>query len=327
MGRGEPRSGQGSAPLRWGSSRCSADPGTDPPMLIVDIIISGLMMGSFYGLMAIGLTLIFGILKVVNFSHGEFFMVGAYTYTLLLLKADVSIWIAVPSAFFLGTLVGLATERLLMRPLYRTYSEWGVMRDEYAIIVTFGLSLFLMNLANQIIGPYPFRGPNLVAVSRIEIGSLMVSGHRFVASLIALVVLAATYLFIRSSRWGKEIQAVAQNRLGASIAGINTAKASALVFSLSSGLVALSGALLAPLFHAYPAVGVFPALKSYVIVVLGGMGSALGSIVGGFLLSVLESLGATYISYAYRDTFGFLILMVVLIFRPQGLFGEKVREV
>jgi branched-chain amino acid transport system permease protein len=296
-------------------------------MLIVDIIISGLMMGSFYGLIAIGLTLIFGILKVVNFSHGEFFMVGAYTYTLLLLKANVSVWLAVPSAFLLGTLVGLATERLLMRPLYRTYSEWGVMRDEYAIIVTFGLSLFLMNLANQIIGPYPFRGPNLVAVSRIEIGTLMVSGHRFVASLIALGVLASTYLFIRSSRWGKEIQAVAQNRLGASIAGINTAKASALVFSLSSGLVALSGALLAPLFHAYPAVGVFPALKSYVIVVLGGMGSAIGSIVGGFLLSVLESLGATYISYAYRDTFGFLILMVVLIFRPQGLFGEKVREV
>jgi branched-chain amino acid transport system permease protein len=296
-------------------------------MLIIDIFVSGLMMGSFYGLMAIGLTLIFGILKVVNFSHGEFFMVGAYTYTLLLLKANVSVWLAVPSAFFLGTLVGLATERLLMRPLYRTYSEWGVMRDEYAIIVTFGLSLFLMNLANQIIGPYPFRGPNLVAVSRIEIGSLMVSGHRLAASLIALVVLASTYLFIRTSRWGKEIQAVAQNRLGASIAGINTAKASALVFSLSSGLVALSGALLAPLFHAYPAVGVFPALKSYVIVVLGGMGSAIGSIVGGFLLSVLESLGATYISYAYRDTFGFLILMVVLIFRPQGLFGEKVRQV
>jgi branched-chain amino acid transport system permease protein len=296
-------------------------------MLIVDIIISGLMMGSFYGLMAIGLTLIFGILKVVNFSHGEFFMVGAYAYTLLLLKGNVSVWIAVPSAFLLGTLVGYATERLLMRPLYRTYSEWGVMRDEYAIIVTFGLSLFLMNLANQIIGPYPFRGPNLVAVSRIEIGTLMVSGNRFVASLIALVVLASTYLFIRSSRWGKEIQAVAQNRLGASIAGINTAKASALVFSLSSGLVALSGALLAPLFHAYPAVGLFPALKSYVIVVLGGMGSAIGSIVGGFLLAVLESLGATYISYAYRDTFGFLILMIVLIFRPQGLFGEKVREV
>jgi branched-chain amino acid transport system permease protein len=284
-------------------------------------------MGAFYGLMAIGLTLVFGILKVVNFAHGEFFMVGAYTYTLLMLKAGVSVWIAAPSAFFVGTFVGLATERLLMRPLYRTYSEWGVMRDEYAIIVTFGLSLFLMNLANQIIGPYPYRGPDLVAVSRVEIGTLMVSAQRLVASLIALAVLASAHLFMRSSRWGKEIQAVAQNRLGASIAGINTAKASALVFAFSSGLVSLSGALLAPLFHAYPAVGVFPALKSYVIVVLGGMGSAIGSIVGGFLLGVLESLGATYISYAYRDTFGFLILMLVLIFRPRGLFGEKVREV
>ncbi len=296
-------------------------------MLALDITVIGLMMGAFYGLMAIGLTLIFGILKVVNFGHGEFFMIGAYTYTLLMLRANVSVWIAVPSAFLVGTLVGFATERLLMRPLYRTYSEWGVMRDEYAIIVTFGLSLFLMNLANQIIGPYPYRGPDLVAVSRVEIGSLMMSAQRLVASLIALIVLASAYLFMRSSRWGKEIQAVAQNRLGASIAGINTAKASALVFALSSGLVSLSGALLAPLFHAYPAVGVFPALKSYVIVVLGGMGSAIGSIVGGFLLGVLESLGATYISYAYRDTFGFLILMLVLLFRPHGLFGEKVREV
>jgi branched-chain amino acid transport system permease protein len=296
-------------------------------MLTLDITVTGLMMGSFYGLMAIGLTLIFGILKVVNFSHGEFFMIGAYTYTLLMLKASVSVWIAVPSAFLVGVLVGFATERLLMRPLYRTYSEWGVMRDEYAIIVTFGLSLFLMNLANQVIGPYPYRGPDLVAVSRVEIGSLMVSAQRLLASVLALAVLGLAYLFMRSSRWGKEVQAVAQNRLGASIAGINTAKASALVFALSSGLVSLSGALLAPLFHAYPAVGLFPALKSYVIVVLGGMGSAIGSIVGGFLLAVLESLGATYISYAYRDTFGFLILMLVLIFRPQGLFGEKVREV
>jgi branched-chain amino acid transport system permease protein len=296
-------------------------------MLIFDIIVTGLMMGAFYALMAIGLSLIFGILKVVNFAHGEFFMVGAYVYTLLALKAGIPLWLALPSAFVLGAVVGWLTERLLMRPLYEKYTTWGAMRDEYAIIVTFGLSLLLMNLANQIIGPYPYRGPQLVNLSRVEIGPLMISGHRLVASLVALLVLTSTHLFVRMSRWGKEIQAVAQNRLGASIAGINSARASALVLSLSGGIVALSGGLLAPLFHAFPAVGIFPALKSYVVVVLGGMGSIIGSIVGGFLLGVLESFGAVYISYAYRDTFGFVILILVLLFRPQGLFGEKVREV
>ncbi len=296
-------------------------------MLNFDIIVTGLMMGAFYGLMAVGLSLIFGILKVVNFAHGEFFMVGAYAYTLLSLKLGVPLWLALPSSFVAGMLVGWLTERLLMRPLYAKYTSWSVMRDEYAIIVTFGLSLFLMNLANQVVGPYPYRGPQLVDWSRVEIGPLMLSGHRLVASLLAFAMLVLTYSFVRYSRWGKEIQAVAQNRLGASIAGINSTKVSSTVFSLCGGIVAFSGGLLAPLFHAFPAVGVFPALKSYVVVVVGGMGSIIGSIVGGLLLGVLESFGAVYISYAYRDTFGFLILMLILLFRPQGLFGEKVRDV
>ncbi|MGA7877151.1 MAG: branched-chain amino acid ABC transporter permease [Desulfoferrobacter sp.] len=296
-------------------------------MLIFDIIITGLMMGAFYSLMAVGLSLIFGILKVVNFAHGEFFMVGAYTYTLLSLNLGIPLWLALPCSFLLGAVVGWLTERLLMRPLYDKYTTWSVMRDEYAIIVTFGLSLFLINLANQIIGPYPYRGPQLVDWSRIEIGPLMISGHRFVASLLASAMLAAIYLFVRYSRWGKEIQAVAQNRLGASISGINSTRVSSIVFSLCGGIVAFSGGLLAPLFHAYPAVGIFPALKSYVVVVIGGMGSIVGSIAGGLLLGLLESFGAVYISYAYRDTFGFIILMIVLLIRPHGLFGEKVREV
>jgi branched-chain amino acid transport system permease protein len=120
---------------------------------------------------------------------------------------------------------------------------------------------------------------------------------------------------------------VAQNRFGASIAGIDTRMVSMLVFALAGGLAALSGALLAPLFHASPDVGVLPALKSFVIVVLGGMGSPIGSLVGGLILGVLESMGALYISYTYRDTFAFVILIMVLLLRPQGLFGERAREV
>ena len=160
-----------------------------------------------------------------------------------------------------------------------------------------------------------------------ELGPMIIGGHRLVAGAVGVVVLGAAYLFIQHSFWGKQIRAVAQNRFGASIAGIDTRMVSMLVFALAGGLAALSGALLAPLFHASPDVGVLPALKSFVIVVLGGMGSPLGSLVGGLILGVLESLGALYISYTYRDTFAFVILILVLLLRPQGLFGERAREV
>jgi branched-chain amino acid transport system permease protein len=254
-------------------------------------------------------------------------MIGAFTYTLLALWLGVPLWLAIAGAILVGGVVGVIVERLLIRPLYEKFGDWQSMRDEYAIIVTFGLSLFLVNLANQIFGPYPFKGPDLTDVARFEIGPMIIGGQRLVAAAIGGVILVAAYTFIQYSFWGKQIRAVAQNRFGASIAGIDPRRVSMLVFALSGGLAALSGALLAPLFHATPDVGVLPALKSFVIVVLGGMGSPIGSIVGGLILGVLESLGALYISYTYRDTFAFVILILVLLLRPQGLFGERAREV
>src|SRR6516162_3772246 len=115
-------------------------------MLFLDLLGNGLIIVVFYALMAIGLSLIFGILKIVNFAHGEFYMVGAYVYTLTALTLDLSPWLALPLAFVAGTLVGLTVERLLMRPLYAGYASWGLMRDEYAVIVTFALSILLINL-------------------------------------------------------------------------------------------------------------------------------------------------------------------------------------
>ena len=296
-------------------------------MLLIDLTINGLIIGLFYALMAIGLSLIFGILRIVNFAHGEFYMIGAYAYTLIALFFGISPWLTLPCAFIAGMALGWATERLLMRPLYSGYANWGVMKDEYAVIITFALSLLLINLVDKVIGPNGYRGPSLVATTRVEIGPFMASGHRLMAAGIALLVLIAVGLFVRYSYWGRQIQAVAQNRLGASLAGIDTAKASSIVFALSGGLAALAGALLSPIINATPDVGAFPAVKSYVIVVLGGMGSIPGAVVASLILGVLESFGAVYISYGYRDTFGLVILIMVLLFRPHGLFGERSREV
>ncbi|MBS0325640.1 MAG: branched-chain amino acid ABC transporter permease [Proteobacteria bacterium] len=295
--------------------------------LNIDLLANGLIMGSFYALMAIGLTLIFGLLQIVNFAHGEFYMVGAYAYTLAALKLGLPAWAGLPVAFAVGALVGWLTERTLMRPLYAGYRSWGPMKDEYAIVVTFALSLLLINLVDKVIGPYAVLGPGLVDVARIPLGPVMLTGQKLIATIIAFSTIIATALFIRYSLWGRQIRAVAQNRLGASLAGIDTTKASSIIFALSGALAALSGGLLAPIINTTPDVGSFPAIKSYVIVVLGGMGSIPGSIAASLILGVLESFGAVYISYDYRDAFGLVILIVVLLVRPQGLFGEKGREV
>lgn len=295
--------------------------------LAVDLAVNGLITGLFYALMAVGLSLIFGILRVVNFAHGEFYMVGAYAYTLIALALGVSPWVSLPLAFLCGAMVGWLTERTLMRPLYAGYSSWGLMRDEYAVIVTFGLSLLLVNLVDKVIGPYAYRGPTLVDVSRISLGPILISGHRLMAAGLAIAVILGTAALMKWSFWGRQIRAVAQNRLGASLAGIDTARASSIVFMLSGGLAALAGALLSPVINASPDVGAFPAIKSYVIVVLGGMGSVPGSILASLALGIIESFGAVYLSYDYRDAFGLVLLIFFLLFRPQGLFGEKGREV
>src|SRR3954465_7746045 len=282
--------------------------------------------------MAVGLAMIFGVLKIVNFAHGEFFMIGAYTYVMVALKLGAPPWLALPGAALAGAALagaalGWLVERLLMRPLYQGYASWGFMKDEYAVVVTFGLSLLLVNLVDKVVGPYSFRGPALIDVSRFALGPIMLTGQKAIAAVVAVLLMIGLALFIKRSVWGLQIQAVAQNRLGASLAGIDATRTTSLIFVISGILAALSGALLAPLVNPSPDIGAFPAIKSYVIVVLGGMGSVWGAMLASLILGVSEAFFSVYGSYDYRDAFGLIILVLVLLFRPQGLFGEKGREV
>ena len=295
-------------------------------MLQIDLFVNGLIVGLFYALMAVGLAMIFGVLKIVNFAHGEFYMVGAYTYVLVALKLGISPWIALPLAAVAGAALGWVVERTLMRPLYAGYGSWAIMKDEYAVVVTFGLSLLLINLVDKVVGPYPYRGPVLTETSVFMLGPVRLNGQKVIAAAVSAALLVGLALFIKRSLWGRQIQAVAQNRLGASLAGIDATRTTSLIFMLSGMLAALSGALLAPLINPSPDVGAFPAIKSYVIVVLGGMGSVWGAMIASLLLGVLESFFAVYVSYDYRDAFGLMLLMAVLLFRPQGLLGERGRE-
>jgi len=296
-------------------------------LLALDLLANGLIYGCFYALMAVGLAMIFGVLKIVNFAHGEFFMIGAYTYVMVALKLGAPPWLALPGAALAGAALGWLVERLLMRPLYQGYASWGFMKDEYAVVVTFGLSLLLINLVDKTAGPYSFRGPSLIDVSRFALGPIMLTGQKAIAAVVAVLLMVGLAVFIKRSVWGLQIQAVAQNRLGASLAGIDATRTTSLIFVVSGMLAALSGALLAPLVNPSPDVGAFPAIKSYVIVVLGGMGSIWGAMLAALILGVSEAFFSVYVSYDYRDAFGLIILVLVLLLRPQGLFGEKGRQV
>lgn len=298
-------------------------------MLAIDLLVNGLLTGIFYVMMALGLSLIFGILRIVNFAHGEFYMVGTYTYASIAVALGLSPWVALPLAVCGGALLGYLTERLLMRPLYAGYTSWASLslRHEYGIIVTFGLSLFLINVVDKIFGPYNFFGPTLVDVRRVFLGPVVLSGHRILAVTVAIVTIAAVILFVRYSHWGKRIQAVSQNRFGATLAGIDAASVSALVFAGAGALAAFAGALLSPFVLAEPMIGAFPAIKSFVVIVIGGMGSMIGAVIGGLVLGVFENFAAVYIATKYRDAFGLVLLILVLVLRPHGLFGERGREV
>jgi branched-chain amino acid transport system permease protein len=155
----------------------------------------------------------------------------------------------------------------------------------------------------------------------------MLTGQKAIAAVVSVLLMIALAVFIKRSVWGKQIQAVAQNRLGASLAGIDATRTTSLIFVISGVLAALSGALLAPLVNPSPDIGAFPAVKSYVIVVLGGMGSIWGAMLAALILGVSEAFFSVYLSYHYRDAFGLIILVLVLLFRPQGLFGERGRQV
>ncbi|RLG50418.1 MAG: branched-chain amino acid ABC transporter permease [Thermoproteota archaeon] len=289
-------------------------------------LLNALIISAIYALMAVGLTLIFGIMKVINFAHGEMYMIGGYTAYFLITRAGVNPFAALAIAAVAGLVFGAVVERAFLRPM----SLGRVERPgEYAILITFAISVFMRNL---MIVLYPFStGPPPYVVGKVKVGPLTIGGDRILASAVSIAVLAALLFFLYKTWPGRAMRAVSQNRPMASALGINPIRVDNWSFALGSMMAAVAGALMAPIFLCSPSMGAMPAIKGYVIIVLGGMGSILGSIVGSVLLGLFESLGSVFMpdptrALAYRDVYGLLVLVAVLLLRPYGLFGERERE-
>jgi branched-chain amino acid transport system permease protein len=220
--------------------------------------------------------------------------------------------------------VALAIQYLFLRPIYTGAVE---RKDEYAILITFALGIFLENLAMSVFGPWTVKSPNFLSgVTRV--GFLTIDYNRLLVSGAAVVIMTALLLIIGRTFLGKALRAVSQDRDAAAIVGINPHRMNLLAFGIGVALAGGAGALMGPIFLISPTMGTLPGIKAFVIIVLGGMGSIKGAIIGSLLLGEVESLGSVYfinpgVGLAYKNAFGVMLLAIVLLVKPTGLFGEK----
>ncbi len=292
------------------------------PLLVSQYVLAGLVIGVIYSLMALGITFIYSIMKMINWAMGEFFMIGSYVQYVLIvtLVGPTRWWLALPVAMGSVFLLGVVIQRVLLRPMYVGVIE---RRDEYATVVTIALMIFFRNLAIVLGGPNQYAPPDYARP--ITLGTLPLSGNRFVA-LIGTAVLLGLFLLVIKTTWiGRALRGAAQNRVGIQTAGVDVLRLDMVAFGVGVALAAGAGALLAPDFLVYPENGSISTFKGFEIIVIGGLGSIAGSLVGGLLLGLIEALGSVFLSAAYKDLYGFLLLIVLLVFRPTGLFGERER--
>jgi branched-chain amino acid transport system permease protein len=278
-------------------------------------VTNGLVMGVIYALAALGVSLVVGIMRVINFAHGELFILAGYFSYLFAITLGWHFLPAMIMAVLLVFCLGLLIESTLIRPTYG--------HEMYSLILTFILSIVLQNAYLLIFGPYPQKPPAWISGSTHVLGLFYYGNQRLAALLAGTLVIAVVFSVLKFTWFGKILRAASQDREMAQFNGVNTTRLNMLSFGLGCALAGTAGVILAPVFPVTPSAGVHVALTAFVIVVLGGMGSMWGCVIGGLILGLVENLGAAFVSPGYKHIFGFIILILVLLIRPAGLFGRK----
>jgi branched-chain amino acid transport system permease protein len=276
-------------------------------------IMNGVIVGSGYGLMGVGLTLIFGLMDVVNFAHGELYMLGAFILFTLSNLLGINFFLAIPIAIALVLLIGVGIDRLTLKPV-RNASLLATA------LVTIGLSIFLQNAALLIWGGDPKEIRSPFSPDPIRIGQFYIMENKlfcFVATIAAIIYLQ--YL-IKRTKFGKAMRATFEDRTAAALMGIKADRIYLYTFCLGSVMAGLAGILLGSIYLLYPTMGGLAIMKAFTVVIMGGMGNFHGAFFSGIMLGVAESLGAGYVLAGYKDAIGFFLVIMVMLFRPQGLF-------
>ncbi|MFH1137257.1 MAG: branched-chain amino acid ABC transporter permease [Pseudomonadota bacterium] len=289
---------------------------------ILEDAINGILMGAIYGLTALGLTIIFGVLKVINFAHGSLLMVGMYvSYWAVMLTGwhpYLTLVIVVPVMF----LFGYYLQDIIIKPIFK--AEKNVREPITVIIVTTGVWYILDNLSLMIFGPqYRSIQDNPLRGKMYEIGGMLISAPKFWGFVAALVTAAVIYWFFQKTRMGRAIRATSLDREAASLMGINQYKVYNTAFGLGAAAAGVAGAALVPFFNVYPTVGVLFDIKGFIIVVLGGLGSIGGALLGGIIVGLIESIGPQFMTATWTEAIVYGLFLAVLFVKPSGLFGMK----
>ncbi|HLR40792.1 MAG TPA: branched-chain amino acid ABC transporter permease [Virgibacillus sp.] len=282
--------------------------------ILIQQLFNGLTIGSVYSLVALGLTLVYGILHIPNFAHGALYMVGGYVTLTMMTSFGLHYWLAILVSVIVVGLLGVLMERVVFHPL----REAPPIHDKIAAI---GILLFLEALA-QLIWGADFQTMPSPYGQVVNLFGLTFTLQRILIIVAAISVMILLYLFLKKTYIGSTIIAMAQNREGAFLVGINTNKVAMITFLIAGGLAAIASSLTSPINLVFPGMGHLVILKAFVIIILGGMGSIPGAIIGGYILGFSESIGATYISGDYKDIIAFVLLIIILSIKPTGLFAK-----
>ena len=293
-------------------------------MDLIKQLINGIQVGSIYALVALGYTMVYGIVKLINFAHGDFIMVGGYvalTVIPVLVSAGLSPWLCIIVAILFCALLGMATERVAYKPL-RGAPKISVL------ITAIGVSLFLQNLFMLIFSPNPKPFPNFLDYPPLALGeNFQISFVTLLTILFSLVIMVGLQFFIQKTKMGKSMRAVSEDPGAAQLMGINVNRTISVTFAIGSGLAAVASVLYCSAYPLVePTMGSVLGLRAFIAAVFGGIGMIPGAMVGGLLMGVVESLTKAYISSQMSDAVVYGILILVLLVKPTGLFGKNVRE-
>lgn len=300
-------------------------------------LINTFVTGGMWALLAVGLALVFGVMNIPHFAHGESFMVGAYIAYFVFTPIQKSLraspnallsalapFAGILAAAVVGFVLGIIIERLIFYPLRKNTKSGWVMN---AFLVTVGISFIMTNGATLVMGPN-FRGiPRYWDAPPVQMFGIRVSLDRLVAFGIAIVTIVALWLFLRNTRTGRAIRAVAQDETGAQMVGINLNFIHSLTFAMATATAALAGAALLFMFQAYPTVGLKPLYFAWYVVMLAGLGNIAGAAVGGFIVALLQTATQQFFGINWEDVIPTVIMVIVLIVVPSGIFGSEVKGV